>query len=294
MKPLKLDNINKNIKACLSLNKEQKNLFFLYSKQINDEQYLLNINIKKEYFISKNEKNQNINNDILFVLHITHNFPTNPPRLFCLTSLSYLGIEICDGKDILEEVLCKKWENQVTLKEIILELPKFMKRILKYKNNKLIFGKFILEYEYEYNMLTKIPHHYFNFVDEVINKKTKMTEKRLIMITNLFFLVFEYKEGYFSYKDIKLLFWASIMSIYGMQKNENCFEFEFSKTLEQRIFLSLITKDGENIMELVLFILKNKGINYIANNKNKMNNKEKNKLPGSDGINENNNKILEK
>ena len=284
MKPLKLNNINKNIKACLSLNKEKQDSIFLYSKKIKDEEYLLNINIKRDYLISKIDKKYNINNDILFVLHITHNFPTNPPRLFCLSSLSHLGIEICDGKDLLEDILCNKWENQISLKEIILELPKFIKKILKNKDNKLIFGKFILEYEYEYNMLSKIPHIYFNFVEEVINKKINKTEKRLLMITNLFFLVFEYKVGYLSYNNVNLLFWASIMSIYGMQKNENCFEFEFSKTLEQRIFLTLITKDGEQIMDLVLSILKNKGINYIAKNN------ESNKLPGIDDIKEKNEK----
>ena len=291
MKPLQLNNINKNIKACLSLNNEKKDIIFLYSKPIKEEEYLLNINIKKDYLISKIDKKININNDILFVLHITHNFPINPPRLFCLTSLSHIGIEICDGRDILEEILGKKWENQVTLKEIILELPKFMKKMLKKKNNKLFFGKFILESEYEYNMLSKVPHYYFNSVDEVINRKTNKTAKRLLMITNLFFLVFEYKDGYFTYNDVKLLFWASIMSIYGMQKNENCFEFEFSKSLEQRIFLSLITKDGEKIMDLVLFILKNKGNNYINNIKNKINNNENNKLPGFDEANEKNNNI---
>ena len=284
MKPLKLNNINKNIKACLSLNKEKQDSIFLYSKKIKDEEYLLNINIKRDYLISKIDKKYNINNDILFVLHITHNFPTNPPRLFCLSSLSHLGIEICDGKDLLEDILCYKWDNQISLKEIILELPKFIKKILKNKDNKLFFGKFILEYEYEYNMLSKIPHIYFNPVEEVINKKINKTEKRLLMITNLFFLVFEYKVGYLSYNNVKLLFWASIMSIYGMQKNENCFEFEFSKTLEQRIFLTLITKDGEQIMDLVLSILKNKGINYIAKNN------ESNKLPGIDDIKEKNEK----
>ena len=291
MKPLKLNNINKNIKACLSLNKEKQEIIFLYSKRINDEEYLLNINIKKDFLTSKNEKIKKINNDILFVLHLTPNFPINPPKLFCLTSLSHIGIEICDGRDILEEVLCKSWENHTSLKEIILELPKFMKKILKKKNNKLFFGKFILESEYEYNMLSKVPHYYFDFVDEVINKKTNKTAKRLLMITNLFFLGFEYKEGYFSYNEVKLLFWASIMSIYGMQKNDNCFEFEFSKTLEQRIFLSLITKDGEKIMDLVLYILKNKGINYITNNKNVINSNEGNKLPRLDSINENINNI---
>ena len=227
----------------------------------------------------------------MFVLHLTHNFPINSPRLFCLTSLSHLGIEICDGRDILEEVLSKKWENQVTLKEIILKLPKFMKKILNLKNNKLFLGKFLLESEYEYNMLSKVPHYYFDFVEEVINKKANKTAKRLLMITNLFFLVFEYKDGYFTYNEVKLLFWASIMSIYGMQKNENCFEFEFSKTLSQRMFLSLITKDGEKIMDLVLYILKNKGINYITNNKNSINNNEGNRLPGFDETNEKINNI---
>ena len=287
MKSLKLENIHKNISACKSINKETQNMIFTFSKQIKEDEYLININIKKGYFQPEKDVDINLNTDLLFVLHIAHNFPTNPPILFCLTSLSHLGLEICDGKDILEDVIRKQWKNDMTLKEIILKIPKFIIKNINNKRNKLFFGKFILECEYDYNMLSKVPYYYFNFVKEIINKRTRKVENRILMITESFCLIFEYKAGYFNIYEVKLIFWASIMSIFGMKKNENSFEFEFSKSFNQRIFLPVITKDGEKIMNIILNILQNKGINYLFNNKNQL--MESKKLPEFDIKEEKNN-----
>ena len=279
MKTLKHSYIQNTIKACLSLNKEEK-FISLYSKQISGDEFFLNININKDLFKSKIGNNISIDTDLLFVFHLTHNFPINPPRLFCLTSLSHLGIEICDAKDILEDVLGKEWESQIRPKEIILSIPKFIQQCLENKNNKLFVGKYILEYEYDYNMLSKIPNHYFNFVEEIINKKTGKKEKRLLMITSLFFLVFEYKVGYFNYNEVKLIFWASIKSIYGMKNDNNNFEFEFSKNFNDRIYLHLITNEGGKIVNIVLYILKERGIDYKINKES-----DSNELPGIDNSN---------
>lgn len=169
----------------------------------------------------------------------------------------------------------KEWESQIKPKEIILSIPKFIQQCLENKNNKLFVGKFILEYEYDYNMLSKIPNHYFNFVEEIINKKTRKKQKRLLMITSLFFLVFEYKIGYFNYNEVKLIFWASVKSIYGMKNDNNNFEFEFSKNFNDRIYLNLITNEGEKIINIVLYILKERGIDYKINSDN-----ASNELPG--------------
>ena len=282
MKSLKHSYIQNNLKSCMSINKEQK-FISLFSKQISEDEYFINININKNYFKSKIENKRDIDTDLLFVLHLTHNFPTNSPRLFCLTSLSHIGIELCDGKDILEEILGKKWKNQVTSRDIILEIPKYIQQCLENKYNKLFVGKYILEYEYDYNMLSKVPNHYFNFVEQIINKKSGKTEKRLLMITSLFFLLFEYKIGYFNYNEVKLVFWASIKSIYGINHDESTFDFEFSKTLKERIYINLITKEGEKIMNIVLYILKERGIDYMMINRGKSFNKS-NILPGFDMV----------
>ena len=45
---------------------------------------------------------------------------------------------------------------------------------------------------------------------------TVFTERRLLMITDLFFLIFTFERGVFSYyNNLKLIFWASIKSIFS-------------------------------------------------------------------------------
>ena len=277
MKSLKENYLQKVIAECNQLNNSKSNII-LYSKQYNDE-YYINITYKKELFSQTSENNKQINQDLLFVLNLSHNYPINPPKLFCLTSLSNVNIEICDAKDILEDILQRKWNNKIRAKDIITTVPLFIQSCLENKINRLFIGKYVLDSEYDYNILCKVPNHYFEAVEQVINKKTETVQNRLLMITSLFFLVFSYNAGIFSYSNIKLVFWASIKSIYGMKhKNEN-FEFEFSKTNNQREFMLIITKDGSKIMNLVLSILNSRGIDYLINPKKTNDENESNKLP---------------
>ena len=68
--------------------------------------------------------------------------------------------------------------------------------------------------------LLKVPHQYFNNVEQIINKKNKLTEKRFLMLTSLFFLLFSYEVGYLNYSNLRLIFWGSIFSIYGIKRKE--------------------------------------------------------------------------
>ena len=285
----KSDYIQKNITSCIIFSKQQKYLL-IYSTQSNNDEYYLNIIFKKGYFQKKSENKRNIDNDLLFILHLVHNFPINPPKLFCLTSLSHIGIELCDGKNILDNIISTEWNSKIQVIDIIIKIPEFIENILQKEDNELFIGKYLLDYEYDYNLLLKVPHQYFNKVEQIINKKAKLTEKRFLMITSLFFLLFSYEVGYFNYINLKLIFWGSLFSIYGIKRNELILEFEFSKNKTQRINLSLMTNEGEKIKNILLYILKVRGVDYLieeAKKKNKSpNNGKNNKINNENTINE--------
>ena len=282
----KSDYIQKNITSCIIFSKQQKYLL-IYSTPSNNDEYYLNIIFKKGYFQKKTENKRNIDNDLLFILHLVHNFPINPPKLFCLTSLSHIGIELCDGKNILENILSTEWNSKVQVIDIIIKIPEFIENLLQKENNELFLGKYLLNDEYDYNLLLKVPHQYFNKVEQIINKKAKLTEKRFLMITSLFFLLFSYEVGYFNYINLKLIFWGSLFSIYGIKRNELILEFEFSKNKTQRINLSLRTNEGEKIKNILLYILKVRGVDYLIEEA-----KKKNKLPNDEKINKVNNENI--
>ena len=289
----KLDYINQSITSCINLSKEKKFLL-IYSTQNNKNEYYINIIFQKGFFLNDLSNKRNIDNDLLFILHLVHNFPMNAPKLFCLSSLSHIGIELCDGKDILENILLKEWNSKINITDIILTIPNFIQELLKAENVELFIGKYSLNYEYDYNLLVKVPHQYFNKVEQIINKKIKLTEKRFLMITSLFFLVFSYEVGYFNYNNLKLIFWGSLFSIYGIKRNDNILEFELNKNRNEKIKLSLITNEGQKIKNILLYILKVRGVGYlIEDNKNNKNNKNKdNQLLNEQNNNNENNNII--
>ena len=280
------DYIRKSINSCIIFSKQQNSLL-IYSTQGSNDEYYLNIVFKKGYFQQKKENKRNIDNDLLFMLHLVHNFPINPPKLFCLTSLSHIGIEICDGKDILTDVISIEWNNKIEVVDIVIKISLFVEKMLKNSNNELFVGKYFLNYEYDYNLLLKVPHQYFNNVEQIINKKNKLTEKRFLMLTSLFFLLFSYEVGYFNYSNLRLIFWGSVFSIYGIKRKELILEFEFSKNKNQRINLCLKTIEGEKIKNIFLYILKVRGVDYLIEEdkkKHKSSNDEINNKVKSDNI----------
>ena len=268
MKSIREKILLNQIKECESLNNTNKDIC-VYVKPIQDKkEYYLNITISKKIFTSEEILVNNlVPLNIYFILHLTPSFPVNPPRIFCLTSLSSINVYICDAKDILNLVIeNEKWDNKISAKDIILKLPHFLNNFFEKYRGMFFIGKYYLDLEYDYKILTKIPNSYFSEIEHIINEKTSYSEKRLLMVTELFFLIFSYEYGMISsYTNIKLVFWASIKSIYGMKNTESMFQFEFSKTDNQRIFLYFNTQEGAKIMDIVLENLRKMGIDYSIN-----------------------------
>ena len=273
MKSIKEKILLSQIKECEELNNGNNNIY-VYVKTIQDKkEYYLNITVSKKIFSQEEILTNNlVPLEIYFVLHLTPNFPINAPRLFCLTSLNSINVNICDAKDILNLVIENdNWSNDISAKNIILRIPNFLNTFYtKYRGN-FFLGKYDLDFVYDYKLLSKTPYTYFKEIEQIINEKTTYAEKRLLMVTDLFFLIFSYESGMFSsYSNIKLIFWASIKSIFGMKNTDKMFQFEFSKTEQQRIFLYFNTNEGAKIMDIVLENLRKMGIDYSIN-KNKPN-----------------------
>ena len=145
MKTLRQEYIEKDISSCIDIAKES-NLIVISSKQVKSDEYYVDIVFKKGYFNQKIEKKRNIDKDLLFMLHLVHNFPNNAPKLFCLSTLSHIGIEICDGKNILENVIKDSWYGQLSAKQIILKIPNFIQECLENENNIIFIGKYMFNY----------------------------------------------------------------------------------------------------------------------------------------------------
>lgn len=268
MKSIKEKIIQKQLKECELINKENKNISIFVKTIQEKKEYYLNITISKRIFTSEEILMNNlVPLDIYFILHLTSNFPLNPPRLFCLTSLSSINVNICDAKDILNLVIQNdNWNNKITAKEIILQIPNFLNKFYEKNRGTFFIGKYDLDLVYDYKILSKIPNTYFKEIEQILNENNYYSEKRLLMITDLFFLIFSFDYGMISsYNNIKLVFWASIKSIFGMKNTEKMFQFEFSKTENQRIYLFFNTIEGAKIMDTVLDNLRKCGIDYSIN-----------------------------
>lgn len=139
MKSIQEKILENQIKECNLITKESKNIYVYVQIIQPKKEYYLNITISKNIF--KHEEiltNNYVPLDIHFILHLTSNFPINPPKLYCLTSLSAININICDAKDILYIVLSNsEWNNKITAKEIILKIPEFLN--FTYEKNRGIF-----------------------------------------------------------------------------------------------------------------------------------------------------------
>ena len=217
------------------------------SQLITRNQILVAITINKSLINFESKEPLDI---IRFVLLIKPNYPITPPVLYCITR--FCLPELCDGRDLLEDVLQMKWDkDNCFLKLIISQIPSFIQRYLYYYNNnennnnelfgkRMLFGKYYLDSIYELTIIKYIPYLYFDVISEIvgIEGKNMNIEDRKILITDNFVLLFCNKSLY-ELDQLKLVFVGPITSL---------------------IYIRQFIKDG---IVLLKWLIKGKGIgNY--------------------------------
>lgn len=121
-------------------------------KKISKEEYLF------EFSIKKNEiQTVDAFTDVMFEIHMIPNFPITPPRVYCKTPFSFP--HICDGRDILLDVLGTTWVSQTSIIEIISKLPTFVAEFLKNlaQGELMLVGQYYLGERYDLNFFNSLP-----------------------------------------------------------------------------------------------------------------------------------------
>ena len=207
--------------------------------------------------------------EIVFILLIKYNHPLSAPLLFCITKFSIP--ELSDGRDFLEDVLEKPWipQKKYILKKIINSIPKFINNYLKNisdQNDLKSFGKYYLDYNYELNTLKMFPHLYFGDIIEIValgNDKKVCDEKRIIMITEGFILLFVEK-SIFEAQKLKLIFWGSIkaLSIIKQLQIRDVIELKWKARKEKTNLMRIKTQNNQKIFDILMDCLTKKKIEY--------------------------------
>ena len=245
---------------------DEKNDIKISIENISGYKNIIKININKSLINSDLiDKDKEIN----FILLIKYNHPFSAPLLFCLTKFS--TPELSDGRDFLEEVLGKRWppKKKNILKKIIISIPKFINNYLQKiseQNDLKFIGKYYLDNIYELNILKLFPYLYFGDILEIIvfgNDKKELDEKRIIMITEGFILIFVEK-GIFESTKLKLVFWGPIkaLSIIKQIKKKDIIELKWKTKKEKSSLMKIKTENNQNIIDILMDCLTKKKIEY--------------------------------
>ena len=226
--------------------------------------------------------------EIVFILLIKYNHPITPPLLHCTTKFSVP--ELSDGRDYLEEVLLGQWipKRKNTLKRIISLIPNFindyLQRVAEQKELRII-GKYYLDNSYELSVLKMFPHLYFGDIIEIVafgNDKRVYDEKRIIMITEGFILLFVEK-GIFETQKLKLIFWGPISSLSLMKQinNRKVIELTWKAKKDKTSLMRLKTENDEEIFQILMECLTKKKIEFKVQNESS-GGKKKGEIPQVD------------
>lgn len=204
--------------------------------------------------------------EVVFSIHILPNFPFSSPRVYCKSAFVYPSI--ADGRDILDEIINQQWSVNIKLELIVNSIPSFLEGFMNNLSKGKIFlsGNYLLEEKYDLSLFEDLPV-YIQKVKEVISINNKDKEfQRVMIITDMFFLLFEPEKWNIKNNFMKLTFWSNIKALVLIKKNLNneiCRFFwkQKSKRVDFELRL-LINTDSSTVVDLLLSKMKNFGINY--------------------------------
>ena len=262
--------LDEELLALRSLDKS----FFLRIEKQSDGNMDINISIDKSNF---HQKYLEIKEDLKFLLHIQKNFPVGRPYLFCCSKI--FSPELCDIRDLLEDLIGKRWgknRKYYHIKTLISKIPEF---IIKYieknyseeKANHSIIGKFHLDSIYKNKHLLLFPHLFYDNVYEKVfyeNSDLYSDEGRKLYICEGFFLLFA-ETGIFQSENLNLIFYAAIKSLAHIKHytESDIVEFTWKIKGNRNALMRIRTKDAGNIVNIIKDILKKKKIKHQITNK---------------------------
>jgi len=232
------------------------------------------ISIDKSIF---NNKFLEIKEDLKFLLHIKKNFPIGRPYLFCLSKV--FSPDLCDIRDILSDVLGKRWGKNRKyhhIKTIITKIPEFINKYIENnysgENTKhSIVGKFHLDSIYKNKHLMLFPHFFYDNVYEKVfyeNSDLYSDEGRKLFICEGFILLF-LETSIFDSDNLNLIFFASIKSLVHIKHytESDIVEFTWKIKGKRNSIMRIRTKEAGNIVKIITEILKKKKIKHQITNK---------------------------
>ena len=232
------------------------------------------ISIDKSIFTNKFLE---IKEDLKFLLHIKKNFPIGRPFLFCLSKV--FSPDLCDIRDILSDVLGKRWGKNRKyhhIKTIITKIPDFINKYIENnysgENTKhSIVGKFHLDSIYKNKHLMLFPHLFYDNVYEKVfyeNSDLYSDEGRKLFICEGFILLF-LETSFFDSDNLNLIFFASIKSLVHIKHytESDIVEFTWKIKGKRNSLMRIRTKEAGNIVKIITEILKKKKIKHQITNK---------------------------
>ena len=239
-------------------------------EQLPAKNFKINISIDKSLI---KQKYIELKENLQFLLYVKKNHPTSPPHLYCLSEFCYP--EICDPRDLLEEVIEEKWGNNKKyyhLKTIIKKIPQFLIDYIEdIQTQHFYIGKYYLDSIYENKLLNLFPNLFYEDVYEKVyleNSDKYYDESRKLLISEGFFLLFVEKSLFESEK-LRLIFYAAIKSLLHIKHYTASDIVEFTWKIKggRNMLMRIRSNEADKIVQIVMGILKKKSIKYKITNK---------------------------
>ncbi|CAG9314719.1 unnamed protein product [Blepharisma stoltei] len=190
----------------LELLEDLKNTFTITAKK-SSLGYTVQISMENQSFFGFDSKS------LVFEIHLHGKFPLQQPKVMLETVIGFPSI--ADGRDLLEDIIRRKWDSSITAYEIINLLVNF---ISSSQNQISLIGKYHLGHPYFLDSWeVKESMGAFPCI-EVDPLNPKFNRERAIVITHTMVLQFDINPHLNNVGH--LIFWATLQSIEAISKSK--------------------------------------------------------------------------
>lgn len=203
-------------------------------------------------------------------LYILNNYPFVPPKLYFKTNFAFP--HLCDGRDVINDIIETQWSTENKLIDIIEKIPKF---IIEYNNSLkegylIQAGSYYLGENYDLALIESLPIYTQRVKEiQIINSKTNEVSK-LLAISDIYFCLYEYDKK--NKGNATLTFWSHIRALITIKRivKEDIYHFYWRNKLESKksYQLSLHIANGNEIVNLIIGKMECFGIKYNITQRN--------------------------